>query len=168
MQVFTFIGVSVTNVMACNSPGAPAITDMERKRRLNVSQRLQSYALFSSTCCGVACTAGCLLFGKHLLQLMGSSAELLPISLKYLRIRCLSAPAVMIMNATQGAFLGQQNTVTPLGIFVVSASCNAVLCVMFVLGFGWGLQGAALATAIVQVCTAQLCANWSQHIMHVC
>jgi Na+-driven multidrug efflux pump len=141
----------VTNVLACNSPGAPAITDLERRRRTLVSQKLQSYALFASTCCGVACTVGCLAAGGPLLRLMGSSDELLPVSLPYLRIRCLSAPAVMIMNACQGAFLGQQNTVTPLTIFVVAAACNAALGVTFVLGFGWGLRGAALATACVQV-----------------
>lgn len=57
----------------------------------------------------------------------------------------------MIMNACQGAFLGQQNTVTPLAIFVAAAVCNTAMGVTFVLGFGWGLQGAALATACVQV-----------------
>ena len=151
VQTFTFIGVSVTNVLACNSPGAPAISDQERKRRIAASQKLQSYAIFASACCGVACTAGCLIFSRPLLRLMGANEELLPLSLPYLRIRCLAAPAVMIMNACQGAFLGQQNTVTPLAIFVAAAVCNATMGVTFVLGFGWGLQGAATATAIVQV-----------------
>ena len=151
VQTFTFIGVSVTNVLACNSPGAPAISDQERKRRIAASQKLQSYAIFASACCGVACTAGCLIFSRPLLRLMGANEELLPLSLPYLRIRCLAAPAVMIMNACQGAFLGQQNTVTPLAIFVAAAVCNATMGVTFVLGFGWGLQGAAMATASVQV-----------------
>lgn len=95
-------GVSVTNVLATNSPSAPAIGDGERRRRVALSQKLQSHALLASTTCGVLCAAGCLAFGGPLLRLMGSSAELLPVSLPYLRIRCLAAPAVMIMNACNG------------------------------------------------------------------
>jgi Na+-driven multidrug efflux pump len=151
LQVFTFIGVSVTNVLACNSPGAPAISETERKRRNVASQTLQSNALFSSACCGIACTVGCVCFGAPLLRLMGASEDMLPLALPYLHIRSAAAPAVMIMNACQGAFLGQQNTVAPLAIFVVAAPCNALLGAFFVLGRGWGLPGAALATVIVQV-----------------
>lgn len=149
--MFTFIGVAVTNVLASNSPGAPSISDTEKQRRIAVSQRLQSQAVFSAACCGVACTAGCALFGDRLLTLMGANPQTLPDALPYLRIRSLSAPAMMIMNSCQGAFLGQQNTLTPLTIFIVAATCNAALDVTLVLGLGWGLRGAATATAVTQV-----------------
>lgn len=149
--MFTFIGVSVTNVLASNSPSAPAISDVEKQRRIGLSQKLQSYALSLAACCGILCTAMCLTFGEPLLRVMGASNQIIPQALPYLRIRSLSAPAMMVMNACQGAFLGQQNTLTPLTIFLVAAACNVTLDAALVLGVGWGLPGAATATAISQV-----------------
>jgi hypothetical protein len=68
--------------------------------------------------------------------------------------RSLAAPAVMIMNASQGVFLAQQDTITPLSIFLAAATINALVCAALVLGLRLGLLGAALATCIVQVwCT---------------
>jgi Na+-driven multidrug efflux pump len=151
MQVFTFIGVSVTNVLASNSASAPAISDTEKQRRIVLGQKLQSYALYLAVCCGIVCTGTCLAFGESLLRLMGAGDPTIPHALPYLRIRSLSAPAMMVMNACQGAFLGQQNTLTPLTIFVVAAACNALLDAGLVLGLGWGLPGAATATAVSQV-----------------
>lgn len=153
-QVFTFIGVSVTNVLASNSPHAPSITDAERRVRAVASQRMQSHGLVLAAACGLFCTFVCVAWGTTLLRAMGTSDELLPLALRYLRIRGLSAPAVMLMNAANGAFLGQQNTSTPVKVFVPAASVNAALDVLFVLGFGWGLTGAALATCVVQYATA--------------
>lgn len=151
LQVFTFIGVSVTNVLACQSPHAPGISDQERRRRTLACQKLQSASLFGAASAGAAVTVCCLLFSQPLLRLMGAPEATLPLALPYLRTRCLSAPAVMIMNAGQGIFLAQQDTLTPLKIFLVAASCNAILCALLVLGFGLGLIGAATATFIVQV-----------------
>jgi Na+-driven multidrug efflux pump len=66
--------------------------------------------------------------------------------------RSLGAPAVMIMNASQGIFLANQDTITPLKIFLAAASVNILLCTTLVLGAHLGLHGAALATCVVQVC----------------
>lgn len=82
---------------------------------------------------------------------MGAPEATLALALPYLRTRCLSAPAVMLMNASQGIFLAQQDTLTPLKIFLAAAACNAALCAVLVLGLGLGLLGAATATFIVQV-----------------
>lgn len=151
LQVFTFIGVSVTNVLAVQSPTAPGIPDAERRRRAAAWQKLQSVSLLGAAVAGAAVTAACLLFSRPLLRLMGAPEATLALALPYLRTRCLSAPAVMLMNASQGIFLAQQDTLTPLKIFLAAAACNAALCAALVLGLGLGLLGAATATFIVQV-----------------
>jgi putative MATE family efflux protein len=153
-QVFTFIGVSVTNVLAVHSPGVPGISDSERRLRIQTSKKLQSSALVAAAACGGLCTLVCQLYGPNVLRLMGVGEELLPVALTYLRTRSLGAPAVMLMNASQGVFLAQQDTMTPLTIFLCSASFNTLLCVSLVIGARLGMYGAALATCCVQTCTA--------------
>jgi hypothetical protein len=44
-QIFAFLGVSTTNVLASNSPHAPGISDEERARRGALGQRMLCYLL---------------------------------------------------------------------------------------------------------------------------
>jgi putative MATE family efflux protein len=72
-------------------------------------------------------------------------------SVSYLRISALGVPFAMIALAGQGFLRGVGNLRTPLVILVVANVANAVLEVLFVYGFGWGLAGSAWGTVIAQV-----------------
>lgn len=68
----------------------------------------------------------------------------------YLRIRALAAPAVLVIIAGNGAFRGLQDTVTPLKVTLGLNLVNLVLDPLLIFGAGWGIAGAATATAIAQ------------------
>jgi len=77
-------------------------------------------------------------------------AEVVDEALVYLRIRALAAPAVLMIIAANGAFRGYQDTVTPLRVTVGLNIVNLVLDPVLIFGLGWGVAGAATATAVAQ------------------
>ncbi|MDP9438917.1 MAG: polysaccharide biosynthesis C-terminal domain-containing protein, partial [Actinomycetota bacterium] len=72
-------------------------------------------------------------------------------SVAYLRVSALGVPFAMVALAGQGFLRGVGNLRTPLIILVAANVANAVLEVLFVYGFGWGLAGSAWGTVIAQV-----------------
>ncbi|MGM0559024.1 MAG: MATE family efflux transporter, partial [Myxococcota bacterium] len=89
-------------------------------------------------------------FAVPILALMGATGPLAEPALEYLRIRALAGPAVLIISAGRGAFRGFQDTRTPLFVIIVLNIINLVLDPLLIFGLGWGLVGAAIATAVAQ------------------
>ncbi|MFC7327976.1 MATE family efflux transporter [Marinactinospora rubrisoli] len=85
-----------------------------------------------------------------LVEWLGASPAVAPYALVYLRVSLLSIPALLIVMAGTGVLRGLQDARTPLLVAVSSNLANIVLCLTFVLGFGWGVAGAAWATVIAQ------------------
>jgi len=85
-----------------------------------------------------------------IVTVMGAGTDLRDPALSYLRIRALAGPAVLFVTAGHGAFRGYQDTRTPLLVTLGINAVNLVLDPLFIFGFGWGLQGAALATLLAQ------------------
>ncbi|HEX7339565.1 MAG TPA: MATE family efflux transporter [Rhodanobacteraceae bacterium] len=80
------------------------------------------------------------------LNLMQPSARLDALALGYLHIRLWALPAALANYALAGWFLGQQNARVALGILLVTNLVNVALNVLFVPGFGWGVDGIAWAS----------------------
>lgn len=85
-----------------------------------------------------------------LLQLMGATDALLGDALVYLRIRAIGAPAVLLITAGNGIFRGVEDTRTPLAITIGLGLANLIGDAILILGLGWGLTGAAIASAVAQ------------------
>jgi putative MATE family efflux protein len=68
----------------------------------------------------------------------------------YLRISMWGLPAMLIVFAATGLLRGMQDTVTPLWIAGIGFAANAVLNVVFIYGFGWGIAGSAVGTVVAQ------------------
>lgn len=66
----------------------------------------------------------------------------------YLSIRLLAAPAAMVELVVVGWLWGMQDTRSAFCIQVITNLVNIALDLWFVLGFGWGVEGAAAASAI--------------------
>jgi putative MATE family efflux protein len=68
----------------------------------------------------------------------------------YLVIVSFSVPAVFISGAIAGIFTGAGNSRAPFLINACGLALNAILDSIFIFGFGMGVVGAAIATAISQ------------------
>ncbi len=74
----------------------------------------------------------------------------------YFLIRIWSAPAALINYCLIGWFIGIHNTRLTFIIQVWMNCINIVLDLVFVIGFGWGVEGVAAATVIAEVSAALL------------
>ncbi|MCQ4635733.1 MATE family efflux transporter [Anaerovorax odorimutans] len=78
---------------------------------------------------------------------LGATDEMLDYCVLYGQITMISLPAYMLQNVFQSFFITAEKP--HLG-FIVTVACgltNIVLDFLFIAGFGWGLVGAAVATA---------------------
>lgn len=92
-----------------------------------------------------------------LLQLLDTPANILPMSLTYLRILFAGVPIVMVYNLLASLLRALGDGRTPLHAMVVASILNILLDILFVAGFHTGVGGAAAATLIAQAAAALYC-----------
>ncbi len=112
--------------------------------------RVAMQALTVALLVGVAALAILEAFAVPIVTAMGARDELASAALSYLRIRALAGPAVLFITAAHGVFRGYQDTRTPLVVTLGLNLVNLVLDPLLIFGLGWGLEGAAIATAVAQ------------------
>jgi MATE family multidrug resistance protein len=82
--------------------------------------------------------------------LIDSSAEVEGLASNYAVIRIFSAPAVLCLYAFSGIFIGMHNTRAAFVLQLILNISNVLLDLLFVLGFGWGVEGVAVASVIAE------------------
>lgn len=114
-----------------------------------------------SVCLG--CLLGILLlvlsqvFVRPVLLLMNTPADIIENTLLYLRILFSGIPFLMLYNLTASMLRALGDGKNPLYAMVVSSVVNVALDVIFVVFWGWGIAGAALATVIAESCSGLYC-----------
>ncbi|WP_343924051.1 MATE family efflux transporter [Rhodoglobus aureus] len=93
-----------------------------------------------------------------LISLFGPDASIVEYANQYLAISILGLPAMLITFAASGLLRGLQDTRTPLIVAVAGFVSNALLNVLFIYGFGWGLAGSAIGTVV---------ASWGMAIAYI-
>lgn len=81
----------------------------------------------------------------------GAEGQLLSDSILYGTVIIAGLTAFMLQNAFQAFFVAAGKPGLGLKVVVLAGITNIVLDALFIVGFGWGLFGAALATVIGQV-----------------
>lgn len=76
---------------------------------------------------------------------------ILDYSVQYLRFYFLGAIPIFVYNSLNGVYVALGNSRTPLVFLIVSSLVNIGLDLLFITVFGWGVEGAAAATAISQL-----------------
>ncbi len=82
---------------------------------------------------------------------LGAEGPLLESSVLYGRIFILSLPAWILLYEFQLFFVAAEKPGLGLAVTVCAGLCNIVLDALFIIGFQWGLAGAAAASALSQV-----------------
>ncbi len=87
---------------------------------------------------------------------VNASAEVEAQTLVYYNLRIWSAPAVLILYAVQGWFLGMQNARYPMILAIVVNCLTIGLDIFFLQALGMKVAGVALGTLIAQYCGVAL------------
>ncbi|RVX02856.1 Protein detoxification 43 [Vitis vinifera] len=111
-----------------------------------------STALVIGSFLGLFQTIFLIFAAKPLLSFMGvkSGSSMLTPARRYLTLRALGAPAVLLSLAMQGVFRGFKDTKTPLYATVVGDLTNIILDPIFIFVCKLGVSGAAIAHVISQ------------------
>ena len=80
------------------------------------------------------------------------SAKVEAFAKQYYDVRVLGAPAALVNFVILGFVIGIQNTRAALALLLLLNVTNVLLDLLFVLGFGWGVEGVAAASLISLVC----------------
>ena len=83
--------------------------------------------------------------------------EIRDLSVTYLRVIFAGIPLSVAYNILAVILRSLGNSKTPLNAMIISTISNIVLDILFVVGFQWGVIGAAAATVISQLLSALYC-----------
>ena len=105
-----------------------------------------------------------------ILRLLNVPPELIELSATYMRIVCGGTIAVAAYNWINSLMRALGDSKTPLIFLAISSVTNVCLDLLFIVNFGMGVAGAALATVTSQVISASLCIFWcfyKDRLIHV-
>jgi len=90
------------------------------------------------------------------LRLAPASEEVEGLARSYLAVRIWSAPAAIAVYGITGWLIAQERTGAVLALQLWMNGINILLDLVFVLGFGWGVPGVAVATLIAEISGAAM------------
>ena len=95
-----------------------------------------------------------ILLAPFLLRLMVTSGDILPLAEDYAAVLFLGAPLFAFSITANNFVRAEGNASFAMMTMIISAGINTLLDPLFILGFGWGVRGAAWATVLSQGGTA--------------
>ncbi len=109
---------------------------------------------------GVLLTALGVLLTPHLLRLMNTDVEVLPLAVEYFRYYFFGALAMVMYNICRGIMNALGDSRRPLYYLIFSSLLNVLLDILFVGVFRLGVWSAAIATVISQAASVLLCLRY--------
>lgn len=91
-----------------------------------------------------------IVFSKKIFELMALPAEIMPFAETYFNIYISGIILFFGFNGTSAILRGLGDSKTPLYFLIISTIVNILLDLLFVIVFGWGISGVAIATIIAQ------------------
>ena len=116
------------------------------------ARRLGAQAFWLSLAIGIVLCVALVLLAGEVVALVGVEGQTADYAETYLRIVALGVPSFFLALSGQGFLRGRSELTAPLVVIVLANVLNAALEVLFVYGFGWGIEGSAWGTAIAQSC----------------
>lgn len=96
-------------------------------------------------------------FAPQILIWMKTPENVMPESTTYFRVYFMGSAGFVMYNMFVGILQAVGDSKHPLYYLILSSVINVVLDLLFIAGFGMGVEGAALATDISQVVSAVFC-----------
>lgn len=114
------------------------------------ANRLFSLIVYASAVCGIMLSVLGIIFIRPISVALGAEGQLLKDSITYGYIILIALPAYILQFEFQCLFVTAEKPKLGLYVTIAAGLTNMALDALFVAGFGWGLKGAAAATAISQ------------------
>ena len=105
---------------------------------------------------GVALMALGLIISPGLLRLLNTPDETMEGAVLYLRIYFLGVPLLMVLNMESGILRAVGDSFHPFLFMIAGCVLNIMMDIVFVVVFGWGIAGVAVATVTAQAVNTAL------------
>lgn len=110
-----------------------------------------STLLAVSVLLGIVFTIGSLIFMKPIINILQTPKGVYSLAIDYLKICFLGITFQLLYNIGTAILRALSNTKDPLYFLIFSCILNLILDILFIVYFGWGVKGAAIATLISQI-----------------
>ena len=114
------------------------------------ANRLFSLIVLTSSVLGIFMMIPGFTFMPRIAVLLGAEGALLENTILYGRIFILALPAWILIYEFQLFFVTAEKPGLGLAVTICAGLCNILLDAIFIIGFKWGLAGAAAASALTQ------------------
>ena len=131
--------------------GSALIAKTMGEKNQKQANSLFSLIVLTSACLGILMMVPGLIFMPQITALLGAEGSLLANSVLYGRIFILALPAWILEYEFQLFFVTAEKPGLGLAVTVCAGLSNILLDALFIIGFGWGLAGAAAASALTQL-----------------
>lgn len=146
---------ALTNVFICVAIGGGIGASVVISRCFGAGEyKKMKTAVYTAMIAFLALSVALGLFGwlacRWLMTVLGTPAEILGMSVDYLKIYFIGLPLLFMYNVLSTLFNSLGKSRIPLYFLIFSSALNIGLDYWFVGGLGWGVNGAAWATMIAQ------------------
>ena len=114
-----------------------------------VKRAIDTMYIFTFIASVIVSAAG-IYYTEEIFRLLQLPEELLPEAKRYLTVYMAGMVVFFGFNGTSAVLRGLGDSKTPLYFLIISSIINIILDLLFILVFGWGVTGVALATVIAQ------------------
>ena len=149
--VFPFLMILGSFGFMFGTGGGALIAKTLGEKQDERANSLFSMFVYVSIAIGLVLTVLGEIFLDDIVRLMGATEAMHDYCVVYGRIFLISLPAMILQFEFQGLFITAEKPQLGLWVTVAAGVANMVLDALFVAVFGWGLAGAAWATAISQM-----------------
>lgn len=141
MAVGTIFGIGGTSV----------ISRAMGEGRKEYAKKVSAFCMWSCVGVGIIMSAVFLLFMDQILELVGASSDTWEYAKAYLTIVSFSGPFVLIANCYSNVIRAEGQSGKAMMGQLLGNLLNVILDPIMILGFGWNITGAAIATVIGNV-----------------
>lgn len=131
--------------------GSALIAKTLGEKNQDQANRLFSLIVLVSSCLGVLMMVSGFIFMRPISSLLGAEGQLLEDTVLYGRIFILALPAWILLYEFQLFFVTAEKPGLGLAVTVLAGLSNIAFDALFIVGFKWGLAGAAAASALSQL-----------------
>lgn len=128
--------------------GTSVISRAMGEGKTRYAKNVSSFCFWSSAITGVLFSICIVIFMKPLLGMLGASAETSPYTRQFLEILAIGGPFIVISTTCSNIIRAEGKPKIAMTGTLVGNLINIVLDALFILVFGWGVAGAAIATVI--------------------
>ena len=134
--------------------GSILISQYLGARQDKEANKMANHICLCSLVFSILCAILCWLITPSIVRWLGADGVIYKFGISYLRIVVLDLPFLFMINLYTSVKQSQGDTVRPMLLNLLGVCINLVLDPLFLIGFRWGIAGAAAATLLAKIPSA--------------